>query len=148
MAEAVGVTRGAVSQWLKRAREGGREALYRRTPPGATARLTPDQRAQLPAFLARGAEAYGFVGQVWTARRVAVVIFREFGVRYHPTHVSRLLRAEGLSPQKPVVRASKRNEAAVVTFREEQWPSLRAKPRTRRAPLSASMKLASTSCPL
>lgn len=147
IAEALGVTRGAVSQWLKRAREGGREALYTRTPPGVTARLTAEHRAQLPTLLTRGAEAYGFVGQVWTARRVAVVIFREFGVRYHPTHVGRLLRALGLSPQKPVVRASKRNEAAVTAFREEQWPSLQVKPSRRTGPSSASMRPDSITCP-
>lgn len=147
IAEALGVTRGAVSQWVKRAREGGREALYTRTPPGATARLTPEQRAQVPAFLTRGAEAYGFVGQVWTTRRVAVVIFREYGVRYSATHVGRLLRALGHSPQKPVVRASKRNEAAVTAFREEQWPSLKAKPKRKSGPSSVSTKPASINCP-
>lgn len=146
IAEALGVTHGAVSQWLKRARVGGREALYTRTAPGATARLTAEQRGQIPALLARGAEAYGFVGQVWTTKRVMVVIFREFGVHYHPTHVGRLLHALGLSPQKPVVRASKRNEAAVTAFREEQWPSLKAKPGRRTAPSSASMRPASITC--
>ena len=34
IAQALGVTKGAVSRWLKRAREGGAEALYRQPPPG------------------------------------------------------------------------------------------------------------------
>src|SRR6266498_5831110 len=78
IAAALGVTPGAVSRWLKRAAEGGVEALRNRLRPGPTPKLTPGQRACLPDVLARGAEAYGFGGEVWTAPRVAAVIEREF----------------------------------------------------------------------
>ena len=58
IAEALGVTRGAVSQWPKRAREGGgREALRHRSPPGTRPTLTAEQRARLPELLAGGADA-------------------------------------------------------------------------------------------
>lgn len=66
IAEALGVTGGAVSQWLKRARDGGREALRDRPPPGSAPRLTEAQREQVLAVLAKGAEAQGFLGEVWT----------------------------------------------------------------------------------
>jgi transposase len=137
IAEALGVTRGAVSQWLKAAREGGREALRHRPLPGKTPRLTPEQRAAIPALLARGAEAHGFIGAVWTAARVAEVIRREFGVRYHPSHVSRLLRQLRWTPQKPIRRASQRNEAAIAAWQTERWPALKAKPPRRSAPSSS-----------
>jgi transposase len=64
IATALGVTPGAVSQWLKWAREQGVAALQRRPPPGATPKLTAEQRAQVPGLLARGAEAFGYVGDV------------------------------------------------------------------------------------
>ena len=80
IADALGVSKGAVSQWLKRAKEGGVEGLRRRKPPGAPCRLIPEQRAQLPQLLARGAESFGFRGDLWTQPRVATVIRREFGV--------------------------------------------------------------------
>lgn len=131
IAEALGVTAGAVSQWLSRARAGGREALRTHPPPGPKAKLTAEQRAALPELLAKGAEAYDFVGDVWTAKRVAVVIKRVFGVRYHPAHLSRLLRQEGLSVQQPVVRATQRNEAAIAAWQAEHWPALEAKPTMR-----------------
>src|SRR2546423_7120063 len=70
IAAALGVTPGAVSQWLKRAATGGVAALRTRLRPGPTPKLTPEQRARIPEFLARGAEAYGFVGEVWTTPRV------------------------------------------------------------------------------
>jgi transposase len=93
IAEALGVPRGAVSQWLGRARAGGREAVWHRKPPGARPRLTVEQRAQLPPLLAKGADGYDFIGTVWTTTRVAAVITRAFGVSSHPAHGSRLLRS-------------------------------------------------------
>jgi transposase len=133
IAEAFGVTEGAVSQWLKRAREGGEAALQRRIAPGPTPKLTAEQRARLPELLQYGAEAHGFLGEVWTTERVATVIQREFGVRYHPTHVGRLLRACGWSVQKPVRRASQRDEAAIQRWVEEEWPRIKKKSRPKAA---------------
>ena len=137
IAAALGASEAAVSMWLTRARDGGVEALKRHPPPGATPKLTVEQRAQLPAILAKGADRYDFIGNVWTTKRVAAVIKREFGVSDHPAHVSRLLRQVGLSPQKPVVRATQRDEDAIRAWQEETWPALRAKP-TRRVARSSS----------
>ena len=80
IASALGVTGGAISQWLKRARQGGQEALRSHPPPGPTPKLSEAQRAALPEVLAKGAEAFDFVGDVWTTKRIAVVIKRVFGV--------------------------------------------------------------------
>jgi transposase len=107
IARALGVTEGAVSQWMKRGRQGGGvEALRQRTSPGAPRRLNEEQRAQLKELLAQGAVAHGFRGDVWTCERVVEVIRKEFGVVYHRAHVSRLVRALGLSLQKPARRAN------------------------------------------
>jgi len=144
IAEALGVTAGAVSQWMRRGREGGVEALRRRPLPGAPPKLTVEQRVQVPVLLARGAEAYGFRGEVWTAKRVATVIRREFGVRYHPNHVGKLLRAAGWSVQKPITRASQRNEVAIAAWRTERWPVLKRGLTRRDEPSSGSTSRAST----
>ncbi len=45
IAEALGVSEGAVSQWMTRAGDGGAEALRHR-PPGAASRLTDEQLAR------------------------------------------------------------------------------------------------------
>jgi len=129
IARALGVTPGAVSQWLKRARTDGAQALVHRRPPGSAPRLTAEQRAQLPTLLSYGAEAYGFLGDVWTSRRVATVIKQEFGVVYHRAHVSRLLRQMGWSVQKPIRRATQRDDAAIERWTTERWPALFAKPK-------------------
>jgi len=78
----------------------------------------------------RGAQAHGFRGEVWTCERVAEVIRSGFGVSCHPAaHVSRLVRASGLSPQKPSRRrANQRDEEAIERRKEEEWPSLKKGP--------------------
>lgn len=125
IAEALGVSEGAVSQWRTRAREGGLEARRQRPRSGAPRRLTADQLARLPVLLHQGAEAYGFRGQVWTCGRIAAVIRLEFGISYHPVHVGRLCQAIGWSPQKPARRARQRDEAAIARWREDTWPALK-----------------------
>ena len=125
IAAALGVSEGAVSQWMARAREGGPEALRHGPPLGAPRRLTDAPLARLPALLQSGAEAYGFRGEVWTWARVAVIIRLACGVSYHPVHVGRLLKAIGWSPQKPMRPARQRHEAAIARWRDETWPAIK-----------------------
>src|SRR5574341_391863 len=134
IAEALGVSEGAVSQWVKRAEAGGEEALYARRGGGPAARLSEDQLAGLPALLEKGAEHFGFRGDIWTRARVATLIEREFGVRYSTVHVGRLLKTLRWSSQKPVKRARQRDEAAIEGWRDERWPELEKKPSRKDAP--------------
>ena len=137
IAAALGVTRGAVSQWLTRARvEGVEEGLRAHPASGRPPKLTPEQRAQLPALLDRGAEAYGFRGQVWTCKRVGEVIRRTFGVTSDPSPIARLLHRLGSSVQRPVERATQRDEAAIRGWWEQRWPALKKRRPTRAGALS------------
>lgn len=129
IAAALGVSEGAVSQWLTRAVRDGRDALRHRKGGGPKPRLTAAQLAQLPRLLAAGAEAYGFRGDVWTRRRVAHVIAVEFGVHYHAGHISRVLQAINWSRQKPMKRATQRDEIAIRFWQEERFPELKKAPR-------------------
>jgi transposase len=57
IAEALGVTKGAVSQWMTAVEADGVEALYARPRPGGPPKLPPTQRALIPELLSHGAEA-------------------------------------------------------------------------------------------
>jgi len=118
------VSESAVSQWLAQARHAGPAALKQRPRPGRPPRLSPAQQAKVPALLRRGATAFGFRGDRWTRQRVAEVIRRAFGVRYHPAHISRLLDRWGWSCQKPIRRARQRDEAVIATWRKKRYPAL------------------------
>jgi transposase len=136
IAAALGVTEGAVSQWLAAARHGGGDALTSRTDRrGVAPKLTPEQVRLIPDFLWHDAEAYGFRGEVWTCERVAGVLYEEFGVSYSGSQVSRLLKRLGWTPQVPITRAIQRDEEVIERWRVETWPALKEKARRERREL-------------
>src|ERR1700733_14660611 len=124
IATALDVSDAAVSQWLKMVRTEGPDALRPKSRKGQGARLSEEQLHELPLLLDRGAEAFGFSGDLWTCPRIAQVIAHIFGVRYHPDHVRRLLHNLNWTYQKPVVRASQRNDAAVAEWLTTVWPAI------------------------
>jgi len=128
IAAALGVTEGAVSQWVTAARRGGRDALASQlSHRGRTSKLTTEQRRLIPDFLWHGAEAYGFHGDVWTCERVAGVLYEEFGISYSKSQVSRLLKNLGWTPQVPITRAIQRDEKEIERWRAQAWPLLKRK---------------------
>jgi transposase len=131
IAQALGVTQGAVSQWLSRSSGDGEPAWANKPHPGRPAKLTEPQLLMIPDMLSHGAEAWGFRGEVWTAARVALVLHWQFGVRYHKAHVTRLLKQLQWSPQMPIERAIQRDEAAIERFRLVRWPELKKTRRSR-----------------
>src|SRR5512138_1852833 len=102
IAIALKVSKGTVSQWLRKARAQGEQSLQLLSPPGRPAELVESQKRMIPDLLSHGAETYGFRGDVWTCRRVKKVIEWEFGVSYHRSHVARLLKELGWTPQQPI----------------------------------------------
>lgn len=146
IAEALGVSKMAVSQWMKLVSEEGVAGLQARPRPGAPRRLTDEQLYMLPEFLSHGAEAYGFHGQVWTCARVSKVIHQEFEVSYDRSQVSRLLKQLNWTPQKPVERASQRDEAAITHWRTKMWCELKKRLAMNGESLFLWMNLASTCC--
>lgn len=131
IAEALGVTDGAVSQWMKKAREQGPTALYSTPPPGREPRLSEDELAQLPALLGQGPEHYGFRGEIWTRARVGKVIKEHFEVSYSDQWVGHLLDRIDWSRQKPARRAAERDEEAIERWRQERWEQLKKSPSRR-----------------
>jgi transposase len=125
IAEAVGVTQGIDSQWIRRALAGAVDALRTHKAVGPSRRLSSAQREELLALLKRGAESFGFKGDVWTCARVATVIEQTWQIHYHRSHISRLLHSSGWTPQRPVVKATQRDESAIAAWQSEQLPALK-----------------------
>lgn len=136
IARLVGVSPSSVERWKQALRQGGMEALRARPHPGRRPRLTPQQKTSLAAILRRGPRAAGFATDLWTLERVAQVIERHFGVRYHPGHVWHILRQMGWSCQKPERRARERDEAAIARWREQEWPEIKKRGTTGAGALS------------
>lgn len=110
----LGCGRSSVYTWLKADREDARK-LAARKHPGPTPRLTDEQIRELEGLLLQGARAHGWPNDLWSARRVAEMIRRHFGVSYHVEHVRKLIRRRlNWSSQRPQKRARQRNEAKIA----------------------------------
>src|SRR5713101_3837973 len=125
VARMIGAAVSAVWQWRENWKKKGDQGLAARPTPGRPPRLTERQRQRLPKILAVGAQRYGLPNDIWTARRIGAVLKREFGVSYHPAHVTRLLAQLGWSYQKPERRALERNEAAIVHWKRYRWTEIK-----------------------
>jgi transposase len=131
VARQLGVSSQAVSVWYARFKAGGTDALRSRGPTGPTPSVSDAQLGQVEQALLEGATANGFVGELWTLDRVAIVIERLTGVRHHPAHVWALLRHRlGWSVQLPAHRASKRDQDAIDCWVAQDWPRIKQKRRS------------------
>lgn len=137
IAEALGVTKGAVSQWVKKVKdippEAQSEALRIKKSPGRPRAIDAEQSPKLLALIDQGAEAAGFVGDVWTAARIRVVARRELSLIVSLATIKNFLHRERYSVQKPEVKATQQSEAAVEQFRAN-WESLKKGQWTREQP--------------
>lgn len=128
VSKAVGVARQTVYTWKRLLDEGGIDALRAVPERGRPAQLDEQQLAAVRAALLRSPAEHGFGTELWTLKRVGVVIERLHGVRFGQTQVWRILGSLGFSPQKPEKRAIERDEDAVRSWKRSTWPSLKKKP--------------------
>lgn len=126
VARQVGVWHQIVSDWRAAWRRSGREGLRGAGRAGRLPKVSREQLAAVEVELAKGAEANGYPNDLWTLKRVADVIERVTGVRYHPARVWYILR-HGLNWtwQRPARRATERNDEAVQRWAKKRWPQLK-----------------------
>lgn len=129
------VSRQTVSSWAK-ARESDAKA-WRSKRLGRPGGMTDAQRARLSKLLIDGALSAGFPTELWTLKRVAALIEREFSRSYSTVHVWRLLRELGFSNQRPIGRAVERDEDAIAEWKAKRWPALKKKPAGKVVPSSS-----------
>jgi transposase len=125
VAKLVDAAPSSVSRWAKTLRKGGLRALSAKPNRGAKPRLSGGERQRLIRILRCGPLQAGYPTDMWTCRRVAEVIGRNFGVWYHPGHVWHLLSKWGWSCQKPEQLARERRERAIARWRTEEWPRIK-----------------------
>ena len=146
MAEALGVSPAAISQWLANRREHGMAAWQAKPRPTGPIKLTGDQWRLLPALLSHGAEADGCRGACWTYARVATVIGEEFDGWYHKAHVCRFLKRVHWTPQMPMERAAQRDEAVSEQCRLQVWPQLKKRRTSKAGPSCVGTSRGFISC--
>src|SRR5208337_371794 len=113
IARRMGCHASSVLRWRDAFRNGGNNALKAKPASGRPPRLTSKQKERLVRLLTKGAMAHGYRTELWTTQRIADLIERHLGVKYHRNHVGKLLHQIGWSHQKPERRALERDDAAI-----------------------------------
>jgi transposase len=125
VAHRIGAAVSSVFRWWQAYRRKGTRGLDAKPTPGRPPRLSTPQKRQLVKLLTRGALHSGYRTDLWTLPRVSELIHQQFGVRYHPAHVWKVLTALGWSCQKPERRAVERDEVAIVRWKRDEWPRIK-----------------------
>jgi len=124
-ARQVGASVSSVWRWWEAYQRDGPRGLRPIPAPGRPARLSDGQKRKLVTLLGRGALHAGYQTDLWTLPRVAEVIHQQFAVRYHPSHVWKVLTSLGWSCQKPERRAAERDEPAIAQWKRDEWPRIK-----------------------
>jgi transposase len=144
---ALGVSRQSVSRWYRAWQGEGRPALQGAGRAGRKPKLTPAQLGQVEQALLQGPLAHGYATLLWTLPRIAALIAKLTGVRYHPGHVWRILQAMDWSVQRPEHRAKERNDAVVTRWQKRRWPQRKRGRSSEEPGSSTSTRVASPSGP-
>jgi len=132
VAAVLGVHPKTEARWVRLARQPGGWAA--KPQPGPAPGLSDDQLRRLEGLLAQGAKAHGWPNELWTAARVARLIERQFGRRYHPEHVRKVLqRRLGWTSQKPRRKARERDDREVSRWLADEVPRIVREALRRRA---------------
>src|SRR6266536_2133935 len=125
VARQFGASVSSVFRWWRAYQRAGQRGLRPRPTPGRPSRLSEAQKQTLVKRLVQGPLRAGYRTDVWTLGRVAELIHQEFGIRYHPSHVWRVLTALVWSCQKPERRAVERDEVAIARWKRHDWPRIK-----------------------
>ena len=116
------MNRRFVGRWVKAAARYGEAALAgqrRGRRPGEQKALSAVQEDRLRGLIARGCpDQCGLSFALWTRQAVRALIARETGVWLTLPVIGRYLRAWGFTAQRPMRRATERQDAAVRAWLE------------------------------
>jgi transposase len=128
VARKTNVSRESTRRWYRDWQNQGKAGLKQAGRAGRKPRLQAAQLEKLRRGLKQGAEVLGYGTGLWTSWRVADLIERQTGQKFHPGHVWRILRSLGWSCQRPTGRAIQRNEPAIRRWKKVRWPEIKKKP--------------------
>ncbi len=124
--ELLGFHRSNIYRWIAQYREGGFEALRKKSAPGKEPKLDGKQLQTLYKLITtKNPLQLDFEFALWTRAMVRELIRERFNVRLSDVSVGRLLRKLGLSPQKPLYKAYQQDKEKVQAWKEKGYPEIK-----------------------
>lgn len=122
----LGLNRSTVFGWIAAYRRGGAEALAAKPVPGRPPKLSKTQMGLLFTMIEGSNPAqFQLEFALWTRDLVRQVIAKKFGIDLSVGSVGRILRGLGLSPQRPLHRATQQDPERVARWKAEEYPTIR-----------------------
>ena len=131
IAEILGVERWSLYRWrnMGSVDTNGLNAIPH---PGRKPQLDEAQLHDLEFLLGQGAKAHGWPNELWTSKRVAILIQKYFDVHFHEGHVRRIMKnVLHWSGQKPECQARERDEVEIERWKLEEFPRIKKSPSSR-----------------
>ena len=130
-AEAVGVNRRFVGQWVAAVARSGEAVLsggQRGRRPGEQKALSRHAEDRIKRLITRHCpDQLALPFALWTREVVASLVQRETGLRLSASSMGAYLRAWGFSAQRPMKRATERREPAVRIWLQREYPAIAAR---------------------
>ena len=130
-AAAVGVNRRFVGAWVAAVERSGEAALAggrRGRRPGEQKALSPAQESRIKCLVSeRCPDQLGLPFSLWTREAVGLLIERKIKVRLSATTIGSYLRAWDFTAQRPMKRATERDEVAIHTWAYREYPAIAAR---------------------
>lgn len=120
----LGVSKSAVSQWMKAYRKRGDAGLAAKPRSGRPRKLTQRQERTILSWFAKSATDFGFANELWTAPRVAKLIRQKWNVKFHERYLNQWLAERRITPQKPQRQPRERDDDAIQKWLRYDWPRL------------------------
>ena len=121
IAESVSMHRRSVHDILHRFIDRGLKAAESLPKSGRKRRLTNAQLKRIKGKLLKSPKASKFEGDFWTAKMVADLVRREYGVNFTARHMTRLLSNLGFSYKKPrPINPRRASAEEITTFKKKR----------------------------
>ena len=116
-ARVVGIERQSLGDAVKRYNAEGLAGLYDRPKPGRSRKLAASQEADLGEIIIEDPDPEVDGISAYTLEDLTEIVESRFGVAYHPSSMSRVVRRLGFSHQKARPHHPEKDEAAQAAFR-------------------------------
>jgi len=127
VAQALGINRTTIYDWLAKYRRGGWGGLKAKPVPGRPPKLSRHAIKWIyDTITQKSPLQLKFEFALWTREMIAKLIMDKFGVKLSTSSVGRLLAQLGLTCQKPLRRALEQDEALVQQWLKKEYPKIKA----------------------